>query len=71
VSNSLKEANSAGQPDPCCCDHSLASPKTDGRKFRAAHTFANAKQISGFATGFGAGGIDPTRDIELLTVALH
>ena len=67
VSNSLKEANLRVNLTPAAAII-LGFPKTDGRKFRAAHTFANANQDLWIRYWLGAGGIDPDKDIELLTV---
>lgn len=41
---------------------------TNGRKFKAAHTFPNVNQDFWIRYWFAAGGIDPDRDIDLLAV---
>jgi bicarbonate transport system substrate-binding protein len=43
-------------------------PKREGRKFRAAYTFPNANQDIWIRYWLAAGGIDPDKDVELLTV---
>ena len=43
-------------------------PEKQGRKFRAAYTFPNANQDLWIRYWLAAGGIDPDKDIELLTV---
>ncbi len=43
-------------------------PETQGRKFKAAHTFPNVNQDFWIRYWFAAGGIDPDSDIELLAV---
>lgn len=41
---------------------------TEGRKFKAAHTFPNVNQDFWIRYWFAAGGVDPDRDIDLLAV---
>lgn len=41
---------------------------TNGRKFKAAHTFPNVNQDFWIRYWFAAGGVDPDKDIELLAV---
>lgn len=41
---------------------------TNGRKFKAAHTFPNANQDFWIRYWFAAGGVDPDNDIDLLAV---
>lgn len=67
VSNSLKKANLRVDLTPAA-PTILGFPKTEGRKFRAAHTYPNANQDLWIRYWLGAGGIDPDKDIELLTV---
>ncbi|MEB3162809.1 MAG: CmpA/NrtA family ABC transporter substrate-binding protein [Prochlorothrix sp.] len=43
-------------------------PSTQGRKFKAAHTFPNVNQDFWIRYWFAAGGIDPDNDIDLLAV---
>jgi bicarbonate transport system substrate-binding protein len=45
-----------------------AFERTEGRKFKAAHTFPNANQDFWIRYWFAASGIDPDKDIDLLTV---
>ncbi|MBE9196693.1 MULTISPECIES: CmpA/NrtA family ABC transporter substrate-binding protein [Synechocystis] len=42
--------------------------KTNGRKFKAAHTFPNVNQDFWIRYWFAAGGVDPDTDIDLLAV---
>lgn len=42
--------------------------KTNGRKFKAAHTFPNVNQDFWIRYWFAAGGVDPDKDIDLLAV---
>jgi bicarbonate transport system substrate-binding protein len=42
--------------------------KTEGRKFKAAHTFPNVNQDFWIRYWFAAGGVDPDKDIDLLAV---
>lgn len=49
-------------------DYIKGFAKTNGRKFKAAHTFPNANQELWIRYWFAAGGVDPDQDIELLTV---
>ncbi|MGB7415588.1 MAG: CmpA/NrtA family ABC transporter substrate-binding protein [Thermosynechococcaceae cyanobacterium] len=41
---------------------------TNGRKFKAAHTFPNVNQDFWIRYWFAAGGVDPDKDIDLLAV---
>lgn len=43
-------------------------PSTEGRKFKAAHTFPNVNQDFWIRFWFAANGIDPDNDIDLLAV---
>jgi len=45
-----------------------AFAKTEGRKFKAAHTFPNVNQDFWIRYWFAASGIDPDKDIDLLAV---
>jgi len=67
VSNSMKDANLRVNLTPAA-PTIIGFPKTEGRKFRAAHTFPHANQDLWIRYWLGAGGIDPDKDIELLTV---
>jgi len=49
-------------------DYIKGFPATNGRKFKAAHTFPNVNQDFWIRYWFAAGGIDPDRDIDLLAV---
>ncbi|ACK73038.1 ABC-type bicarbonate transport system substrate-binding protein [Gloeothece citriformis PCC 7424] len=49
-------------------DYIKSFPKTQGRKFKAAHTFPNVNQDFWIRYWFAAGGIDPDNDIDLLAV---
>ncbi|MGI0486532.1 CmpA/NrtA family ABC transporter substrate-binding protein [Pantanalinema rosaneae CENA516] len=49
-------------------DYIKAFEKTEGRKFKAAHTFPNVNQDFWIRYWFAASGIDPDRDIDLLAV---
>lgn len=42
--------------------------ETNGRKFKAAHTFPNVNQDFWIRYWFAAGGVDPDQDIDLLAV---
>ncbi len=42
--------------------------ETNGRKFKAAHTFPNVNQDFWIRYWFAAGGVDPDKDIDLLAV---
>lgn len=43
-------------------------PQTEGRKFKAAHTFPHVNQDFWIRYWFAAGGVDPDSDIDLLAV---
>lgn len=43
-------------------------PETQGRRFKAAHTFPNVNQDFWIRYWFAAGGVDPDTDIDLLAV---
>lgn len=43
-------------------------PSTNGRKFKAAHTFPNVNQDFWIRYWFAAGGVNPDKDIDLLAV---
>jgi ABC-type nitrate/sulfonate/bicarbonate transport system substrate-binding protein len=43
-------------------------PQSNGRKFKAAHTFPNVNQDFWIRYWFAAGGVDPDTDIDLLAV---
>jgi bicarbonate transport system substrate-binding protein len=49
-------------------DYIKGYPASQGRKFKAAFTFPNGNQDFWIRYWFAAGGIDPDKDIELLTV---
>ena len=49
-------------------DYIKAFEKTEGRKFKAAHTFPNANQDFWIRYWLAASGIDPDKDIDLLAV---
>ncbi|ABB57518.1 CmpA/NrtA family ABC transporter substrate-binding protein [Synechococcus elongatus] len=67
VSNQLKAQNLGLKLAPNR-DFILNYPQTSGRKFKASYTFPNANQDFWIRYWFAAGGIDPDKDIELLTV---
>lgn len=67
VSNSLEKANLGVDLTPSA-NAIKEFPKTEGRKFRAAHTYPNANQDLWIRYWLAAGGVDPDKDIELLTV---
>ncbi|WP_216904377.1 CmpA/NrtA family ABC transporter substrate-binding protein [Synechococcus sp. CCY 9618] len=67
VSNSLKNDN-LGVDLSSKVDVFKRFPQKEGRKFRAAHTYPNANQDMWIRYWLAAGGIDPDKDIELLTV---
>ncbi|MGA0198420.1 MAG: CmpA/NrtA family ABC transporter substrate-binding protein, partial [Prochlorotrichaceae cyanobacterium] len=49
-------------------DYIKSFPSSQGRKFKAAHTFPNVNQDFWIRYWFAAGGIDPDTDIDLLAV---
>jgi len=49
-------------------DYIKGFPSTQGRKFKAAHTFPNVNQDFWIRYWFAAGGVDPDTDIDLLAV---
>jgi bicarbonate transport system substrate-binding protein len=49
-------------------DYIKGFPQTNGRKFKAAHTFPNVNQDFWIRYWFAAGGVDPDKDIDLLAV---
>lgn len=49
-------------------DYIKSFPSTNGRKFKAAHTFPNVNQDFWIRYWFAAGGVDPDTDIDLLAV---
>lgn len=49
-------------------DYVKGFQKTNGRKFKAAHTFPNVNQDFWIRYWFAAGGVDPDNDIDLLAV---
>lgn len=49
-------------------DYIKSYPQTEGRKFKAAHTFPNVNQDFWIRYWFAANGIDPDNDIDLLAV---
>jgi bicarbonate transport system substrate-binding protein len=49
-------------------DYIKGFPSTNGRKFKAAHTFPNVNQDFWIRYWFAAGGVDPDTDIDLLAV---
>jgi bicarbonate transport system substrate-binding protein len=49
-------------------DYIKGFQKTNGRKFKAAHTFPNVNQDFWIRYWFAAGGVDPDSDIDLLAV---
>ncbi len=49
-------------------DYIKAFEKTEGRKFKAAHTFPNANQDFWIRYWFASNGVDPDKDIDLLAV---
>lgn len=49
-------------------DYIKGFQKTNGRKFKAAHTFPNVNQDFWIRYWFAAGGVDPDNDIDLLAV---
>lgn len=49
-------------------DYIKGFQSTNGRKFKAAHTFPNVNQDFWIRYWFAAGGIDPDQDIDLLAV---
>ncbi|MBU6228340.1 MAG: ABC transporter substrate-binding protein [Cyanobacteria bacterium REEB459] len=49
-------------------DYIKGYPASQGRKFKAAFTFPNGNQDFWIRYWFAAGGVDPDKDIELLTV---
>jgi bicarbonate transport system substrate-binding protein len=49
-------------------DYIKGFEKTEGRKFKAAHTFPNVNQDFWIRYWFAASGIDPDKDIDLLAV---
>lgn len=49
-------------------DYIKGFQSTNGRKFKAAHTFPNVNQDFWIRYWFAAGGIDPDNDIDLLAV---
>ncbi|MEA5508923.1 CmpA/NrtA family ABC transporter substrate-binding protein [Crocosphaera sp. UHCC 0190] len=49
-------------------DYIKGFPQTNGRKFKAAHTFPNVNQDFWIRYWFAAGGVDPDTDIDLLAV---
>ena len=67
VSNSLKD-DDLGVDRSSKVDVFKRFPQKEGRKFRAAHTYPNANQDMWIRYWLAAGGIDPDKDIELLTV---
>ena len=67
VSNSLNAEN-LGLDLSRSVDVFKRFPEKQGRKFRAAYTFPNANQDLWIRYWLAAGGIDPDKDIELLTV---
>ncbi len=67
VSNTLK-ADDLGVDLSSKVDVFKRFPQQHGRKFRAAHTYPNANQDMWIRYWLAAGGIDPDKDIELLTV---
>ncbi len=67
ISNSLKAENLGLDLSPSV-DVFKRFPEKQGRKFRAAYTFPNANQDLWIRYWLAAGGVDPDKDIELLTV---
>lgn len=67
VANKLKAENLSLNLAPNR-DFILNYPKTNGRKFKASYTFPNANQDFWLRYWLAAGGIDPDKDVELLTV---
>jgi bicarbonate transport system substrate-binding protein len=67
VSNTLK-ADDLGVDLTPKVDVFKRFPEKHGRKFRAAHTYPNANQDLWIRYWLAAGGVDPDKDIELLTV---
>ncbi|HIK19239.1 MAG TPA: ABC transporter substrate-binding protein [Leptolyngbyaceae cyanobacterium M33_DOE_097] len=49
-------------------DYIKGFEKTEGRKFKAAHTFPNVNQDFWIRYWFAASGVDPDKDIDLLAV---
>ncbi|MBF2057091.1 MAG: ABC transporter substrate-binding protein [Cyanobacterium sp. T60_A2020_053] len=49
-------------------DYIKSFPRNEGRKFKAAHTFANANQDFWIRYWFASGGINPDTDIDLLAI---
>ncbi len=49
-------------------DYIKSFPETQGRRFKAAHTFPNVNQDFWIRYWFAAGGVDPDNDIDLLAV---
>lgn len=49
-------------------DYIKGFPASNGRKFKAAHTFPNVNQDFWIRYWFAAGGVDPDTDIDLLAV---
>lgn len=49
-------------------DYIKSFPETNGRRFKAAHTFPNVNQDFWIRYWFAAGGVDPDNDIDLLAV---
>ncbi|MBD2577705.1 CmpA/NrtA family ABC transporter substrate-binding protein [Oscillatoria sp. FACHB-1406] len=54
--------------DSKAVDYIKGFASANGRKFKAAHTFPNVNQDFWIRYWFGAGGIDPDTDIDLLAV---
>ncbi|WP_216905298.1 CmpA/NrtA family ABC transporter substrate-binding protein [Synechococcus sp. CCY 0621] len=67
ASNSVKDANLGTDLKPAA-SFIKDFPQTEKRKFRAAYTFPKANQDMWIRYWLAAGGIDPDKDVELLTV---
>ncbi len=67
ASNSVKDANLGTDLKPAA-SFIKDFPQKEKRKFRAAYTFPKANQDMWIRYWLAAGGIDPDKDVELLTV---
>lgn len=68
AANSVREANLSANLNSTSRQYFEQFNKAEGRKFRAAYTFPKANQDLWLRYWLAAGGVDPNKDVELLTV---
>ena len=68
AANSVKDGNLTVDIKASSPDFFQTFTKKEGRKFRAAYTFPKANQDMWIRYWLAAGGVNPNKDVELLTV---